>query len=85
MLQRLVEHRLVIAAVVFERREVLIDDLVVVGERVGRNEIAPPDLGAVDAQLVRGDVEQPLDHEHAVLAAGAAIGRDDRLVGEDGA
>ena len=83
MLQRLVEDRLVIAAVVFELRKVLIDDLVVVGKRIGRNEIAPPDLGAVDAELARGDIEQPLDDEDAVLAAGAAVRRDDRLVGED--
>ena len=82
-LERLVEDRLVIAAVVGERRKVLIDDLVVVGERIGRDEIAPADFGAVDAKFVRGDVEQPLDDEHAVLAAGAAIRRDDRLVGED--
>ena len=42
-LQRLVEDRLVIAAVVRERREVLIDDLVVVGKGIRRNEIAPVD------------------------------------------
>ena len=81
--ERLVEHGLVIAAVVFERREILIDQLVVVGECIGRNEIAPPDVGAVEFELVRGDVHEPLDHEHAVLAAGAAVGRHDRLVGED--
>ena len=45
----------------------------VVRERIGRNQVAPPDLRAVDAELMRGEIEQPLDHEHAVLAAGAAI------------
>ena len=82
-LQRLVEDRLVIAAVVRERREVLIDDLVVVGKGIRRNEIAPADFGAVDLEFVRGDVEQPFDDEHAVLPPGAAIRRDDRFIGED--
>ena len=81
--QRLVEQRLVVAAVVDQRREVLEDDLVIVRELVGREQVAPADLGAVDAQLARRQVEQPLDHEDAVLAPGAAVGRDDRLVGED--
>src|SRR5262249_8567214 len=48
--QRLVEDRLVIAAVIGERREVLIDDLVVVGKRTRRNEIAPAYFSAVDLQ-----------------------------------
>ena len=65
--ERLVEDRLVIAAVVGERRKILIDDLVVVGKCVGRNEIAPADFGAVDLELVRRDVEQPLDDENAML------------------
>ena len=73
----------VIAAVVGERRKILIDDLVVIGEGVGRNEVAAADFGAIDLELVRRDVEQPFDDEHAMLPAGAAIGRDDRFVGED--
>ena len=82
--QRLVEHRLVIAAVIFELRKILVDDPVLVGERIGRNQVAPPDFRRVDAELMGGEIEQPLDHEHAVLAAGAAIGRHDRQIGEDG-
>ncbi len=82
-LQRLVEDRLVIAAVVGERREVLIDDLVVVRESIGRDEVAPADFGPVDFEFVRRDVQEPLDDEDAVLPAGAAVRRDDRLVGED--
>jgi len=54
--QSLVENRAVIAAIVVQRREILVDDLVVLGERVGRNEIAPADLGAVESKLARGDV-----------------------------
>src|ERR1700691_2175704 len=81
--QRLVEDLLVIAAVIGERREILIDDLVVVGKRFGRNEIAPPDLGAVDIEFTRGNVEKPLNDEDTVLTAGAAVRRDNRFVGED--
>jgi hypothetical protein len=55
--KRLVEHRSVIAAVVVQRREVLVDDAIVVGEGVGRDEIAPTNLGAVERQLARGDVQ----------------------------
>ncbi len=57
---------------------------VLVGERIGRNQVAPPDFRGIDAELMGGEIEQPLDHEHAVLAAGAAIGRHDRQIGEDG-
>ena len=53
------------------------------GNASGGIEIAPPDFGAVDVEFMRGDIEQPLHDEHAVLAAGAAIRRDDRQVGED--
>src|SRR5258708_1410592 len=47
-LQRPFQDRGVIAAVVGEPGEVLVDDLVVVGERVRRNEIAAADLRAVE-------------------------------------
>src|SRR3984893_1919215 len=80
--QRLVQHGLVIAAVIFERCEVLIDNLVVVWERIRGNEVAAPDLDAVDSQLARGEIEQTLNDEYAVLAAGATIGRDGRQIGE---
>ncbi len=54
------------------------------GNASGRNEIAAPDFGADRCfEFVRGEIEQPLHHEHAVLAPGAAIGRHDRQIGED--
>jgi len=80
--QRHVEHRLVVAAIVFEHFEILVDDFIVVGERIGRNQIPPPDLGRVDVQLMGGEIQQSLHHEHAVLAAGAPIWRDGRQIGE---
>ena len=43
----------VVAAVVGERREVLVDDLVIVGELVGCNQVALAYLHTVDAQLAR--------------------------------
>jgi hypothetical protein len=42
--QRLVKNRAVIAAVVMQWREILVDDLVVVGERVGPDEVTPANL-----------------------------------------
>ena len=66
-----------------KRREILVDDVVVVGEGIGRDEVASADLGAVEPKLARGDVQQPLDDEHPVLTSGTAIGRDDRERSED--
>src|SRR5207247_2740770 len=77
-LQRLVEDRLVVAAVVNERGKVLVDEMGLVGKGIRRNEIAAADFGRIEAELARGDVEQAFHHEHAVLPAGAAIGRDNR-------
>ena len=82
-LHGLVERREVVAAVIGKRRKVLVDDLVAVGELVGRDQVALADLDAVDAELAGGEVEQAFHHEDAVLAAGAAVGRNDRLVGKD--
>ena len=82
-LRGLLERRQIVAAVVNERRGILKDDLVVVRKSVRRDEVAPADLDPVDAELLRREVEQPLDDEHAVLPAGAAHRRHDRLVRED--
>ena len=81
--ERLIEHRFVIAAVIFERLEILVDDLVPVGKRIRRNEIAAPNLGGIDLQFVRGEIKQALHHEYAVLAPSPAVGRHDRQVGKD--
>src|SRR6516164_5698479 len=45
--ERLVENRAIIAAVIMQRREILIDNVVIVGERVGRDEVTPANLGTV--------------------------------------
>ena len=82
-LQGAVENRLVVPAVVVQRLEVLIEDDVIVGEVVGPQEVAAPDLGPFDPELVGGEVEQPFDDEDAVLPAGATVGRHRDLVGED--
>ena len=52
-LQCLIENLAIIATVVMQRREILIDDVVVVGESVGRDEVPPSDLGAVEPKLAR--------------------------------
>ena len=81
--QRAVEGRCVVAAVVDERREVLENDLVVVGELIRADEVVAADRYTIDRQLASGDVEQTLDDKDAVLTTGAAIRCNDRLVGED--
>ena len=81
--QQAVEDRLVVATVVLKLGEILEDDLVVEGKRVRRDEVSPANLRPVDIQRARRDIEQPFDHEHAVLPARAAVGCNDRLVGED--
>jgi len=75
-----IEDRLVIAAVVFQRCEVLVDDLVVVGERIGRDEMRRLISARSSPSCARGDVQQPLDDENAMLAPGASVRRDDRLL-----
>src|SRR3970040_787620 len=82
--ERVLEQRAIVAAVVDEGREILVDDVVVVREGVRGQEVAAGDLVDVQLQLAGGQIEQALDDEHAVLAAGAAIGGHDGLVGEDG-
>jgi hypothetical protein len=80
-----VEGRLVIPAVVAERRRILEQNPVIVRERVGRKEIPPPDLDRVEPQLPGGKVQQPLHDEHPMLPSRAPHRRDDGTVGEDGA
>ena len=82
-LQRLVENGLVVAAVVHQRREVLIEDLVIVREVLRVEEVPPADLDGGEAELIGGEVEQALDHEDAVLASRAAVGSDECLGRED--
>ena len=82
-LGRLFERRQIVAAVVNQRRGILKHDLVIHRKSVRRDQVALADLDAVDAQLARGQIEQPLADEDAVLAPGAPHRGHDRLVGED--
>jgi hypothetical protein len=56
---------------------------VIVWKLVGPQQVPLANLDPIDPQLLRRKVEQPLTDEHAMLAAGAANGRDDGLVRED--
>ena len=51
-------------------------------ELVGLDEVGPPDLGRIHADLVGGDVEHPLDELRRLRATGAAIRADGRVVGQ---
>jgi len=65
-----IEDRLVIAAVVFQRCKVLVDDLVVVGERIGWMKLRRLISARSSPSSRAGDVQQPLDDENAMLAPG---------------
>ena len=81
--QRSIKSGLIVTAVVNQLREVLKDDLVIVRELLWADEVVATNRHAVNVQLFGSDVQQPLHHEDAVLATCAAVGCDDRLVGED--
>ena len=53
-----------------------------IGHLGGADGVAPPHLDAVDVELMRDRIDQPLAHEGGLVAAGRAIGRGRRLVGE---
>ena len=56
---------------------------VVVREAVGRQEVPPPDLGGVHAELVGEQVHRPLDDVGRLRAAGAAVRVHERGVRVD--
>jgi hypothetical protein len=45
-----------------------------IGKGVAPDEVAPPDLDAIDAEIARRDIDQPPQREGGYRAAGAAIG-----------
>ena len=75
-LQRHLQGRLVIAAVVLQR------DRRLVREGVGRDEIAAAQFGRVDAELVGGEIDDAFQQEGRLRPAGAAIGVDRHGMGE---
>src|SRR4051812_22699429 len=58
-------------------------DRCLVGHRARRDEIAAPDLGAIDAELERGLVREALQHIAGLRASGAAIRIGGHRVAED--
>ncbi len=79
----MIQQRLVIAAVVYQRSKILVDDLVVVRKLIRWNEISSPDFSAINIQFFSCQVEHPLDDEDSMLTSRAAIWRDDGFIGED--
>jgi hypothetical protein len=75
-LERLVERRPVIAAVIEQRHRGL------VGEGVGLDEVAPPQSRCADAELPPGRLHEALDHIGGFRAPRAALGIDGAGVGE---
>ena len=81
-LQAAGERRGIVAAVVFGLGFVGRNLGDVIGHLGLRNEIAPPELDAVDTKIVRDKIEQPLAEKIRLEAARTAIGARRRLVGE---
>ena len=75
-LERLAQRLFVIAGIVLDA------GAGGVGELIGLNEILAADFQAVHAEHVGGFVEQPLDVQHRLGPAGAAIGAGGAGVGE---
>src|SRR5262249_23324106 len=77
-LQREIQGREIIAAVVLQRDRGLV--------RVGvlGDEIAAAQLGRIHADFVRREIDDALEQERRLGASGAAIGVDRYGVGEDG-
>ena len=73
--QRLIQRRLVVADVVGRPGQGL------VGERVLRDQVAPPDLLRSEPELDRPQVHQPLEHRRRFRPAGAPEGTVRRRVG----
>ena len=80
LLERLLQQRRIVAAVVDDHVAVLPRDADLVGKLVGLDEVAPAHLGPVEAELGGDRVQRALHDEACVRAAGAAIGRRRRRV-----
>ena len=83
-LRRLEHHRLagrIVAAVVLHGGARARFERLGVGHLLGRDQVAPPQLGAVELQLARHTVHHPLHCEGGLRIAGAADRGDRRLVG----
>ena len=67
------------------RHPVAVEKTPVVRHLGGGDEIAPPKVDGIEAELPRRDVHQPLGDEGRLRAPGAAVGRARHLVGDDDA
>ena len=80
--QRAAEGAGEIRRVVRDGRAVLVDEAGLVRHQRGRDEVAQPQLGGIDAQLARAQIHQALHDEVGLGPARAAIGAVHRLVGD---
>jgi hypothetical protein len=80
--QRGVEARVIVAAVVGDRRAVARHHPGLVGELIGADEAAAAHFGAIEAELARDAVGEAFEHEGDVGPSGAAHRARRHLVGE---
>ncbi len=59
-----------------------VDQRRLVGHRLGRDHVAPAQLGAIDLELARGEIDHGLDHIGRLRPAGAAVGAGHHRVGQ---
>ena len=82
---RIVRHGQAVVEVLGEVAAVVgVDQRGLVRHRVGRNGVAPAQLGRVDAELARGEIDHGLDHVGGFRPSGAAIVAGEHGVGEGG-
>ena len=80
--ERLVEQQRVIARVQRQRGDARLVESEGAGQGRARDQVAAADLDPVDAERRGRRVDQPLADERALVAAGGAVGRRRRLVGQ---
>src|SRR4029434_8730192 len=80
--ERALEGRGEVAGVVRDGHTVLVREAGAIRHLGGAHEVAPADLGRVEAELARADVHQALHDEHGLGPSGSAIGRVQRLRGD---
>src|SRR5207245_8830338 len=73
-LERLVDRRWKVRGVIADRRAVLVLHSWPIRHLVGADEIPAPDLGGIETELPRADVEHPLEDERRFGTAGAPVG-----------
>src|SRR5574341_479591 len=83
-LERFLKNGFVISAIKNQLGERLVNDHVVIRERLRRDEILPADFKRVNAQFPGGDIQHSLDNKDSLLSPCASHGSDNGFVRKNG-